>query len=70
MNNEEKQKLLKEINDIVEKDRAKIEACYAMAELVKNQYDAFITKGFDKQQATYLSSNFINAMIDRLMNRD
>lgn len=70
MNDEEKNKILEEANKIAESSRRKIEGCDALADLVKNQYNAFIAKGFDKQQATYFSSKFISMMIKEIMNRN
>lgn len=66
MNNEEKTNLLKEADAITSTELA----CFELADLVKHQYDAFIIKGFDKQQATYLTSSFLGNMIDRLSNRN
>ena len=65
MTNEEKANLLKEADAITSKELG----CFELADLVKHQYDAFIIKGFDKQQATYLSSNFLTSMIDMTLNR-
>lgn len=66
MTNEEKTNLLKEADAITSTELA----CFELADLVKHQYDAFIIKGFDKQQATYLTSSFLGNMIDRLSNRN
>ena len=66
MTNEEKANLLKEADAITSKELA----CFDLADAVKRQYDAFIIKGFDKQQATYLSSSFINSMINQVLNRN
>ena len=66
MTNEEKANLLKEADVIISQELA----CFELADLVKHQYDAFIIKGFDKQQATYLSSNFLTSMIDHVLNRN
>lgn len=66
MTNEEKANLLKEADVITSKELA----CFEVADLVKHQYDAFIIKGFDKQQATYLTSNFLTSMIDKALNRN
>ena len=65
MTNEEKANLLKEADAITSKELA----CFELADLVKHQYDAFIIKGFDKQQATYLTSRFLSSMIDMALNR-
>lgn len=66
MTDEEKANLLKEADVIVSHELA----CFELADLVKRQYDAFIIKGFDKQQATYLSSIFLNSTINRVLNRN
>lgn len=66
MTNEEKENLLKEADAITSKELA----CFDLADLLKRQYDAFIIKGFDKQQATYLSSRFLTSMIDSVLNRN
>ena len=66
MTNEEKANLLKEADAITSKELA----CFDLADLLKRQYDAFIIKGFDKQQATYLSSSFLSSMIDKVLNRN
>ena len=66
MTDEEKANLLKEADTIISIELA----CFELADIVKRQYDAFIIKGFDKQQATYLSSNFLTSMIDRVLNRN
>ena len=66
MTDEEKANLLKEADAITSKELA----CFDLADLLKRQYDAFIIKGFDKQQATYLSSSFLGNMIDRVLNRN
>lgn len=66
MTNEEKENLLKEADAITSKELA----CFDLADLLKRQYDAFIIKGFDKQQATYLSSKFLSNMIDSVLNRN
>lgn len=66
MTNEEKANLLKEADAITSKELA----CFDLADLLKRQYDAFIIKGFDKQQATYLSSRFLTSMIDSVLNRN
>lgn len=66
MTNEEKANLLKEADAIALNESA----CFELANLVKHQYDAFIIKGFDKQQATYLSSTFLSSMIDMVLNRN
>ena len=66
MTNEEKANLLKEADAIISKELA----CFDLADLLKRQYDAFIIKGFDKQQATYLSSSFLSSMIDKVLNRN
>ena len=65
MTAEEKATLLKEADAITSIDLA----CFELADIVKRQYDAFIIKGFDKQQATYLSSRFLTSMIDHVLNR-
>ena len=66
MTDEEKANLLKEADAITS-----IELAYFdLADSLKRQYDAFIIKGFDKQQATYLSSSFLANMIDRVLNRN
>ena len=66
MTNEEKANLLKEADAITSIELA----CFDLADAVKRQYDAFIIKGFDKQQATYLSSSFLSSMIDMALNRN
>lgn len=66
MTNEEKANLLKEADAITSKELA----CFDLADLLKRQYDAFIIKGFDKQQATYLSSSFLSSMINQVLNRN
>ena len=66
MTDEEKANLLKEADTITSIELA----CFELADIVKRQYDAFIIKGFDKQQATYLSSNFLTSMIDKVLNRN
>ena len=66
MTDEEKANLLKEADTITSTELA----CFEVADLVKHQYDAFIIKGFDKQQATYLSSSFLANMIDMVLNRN
>ena len=66
MTNEEKTTLLKEADAITSKELA----CFELADAMKRQYDAFIIKGFDKQQATYLSSSFLTSMINRVLNRN
>ena len=66
MTDKEKAKLLEEADSITSIGLA----CFELADLVKHQYDAFISKGFDKQQATYLSSRFLTSMIDRVLNRN
>lgn len=66
MTNEEKANLLKEADAITSKELA----CFELADAVKRQYDAFIIKGFDKQQAIYLTSNFLTSMIDMALNRN
>ena len=66
MTDEEKTNLLKEADTITSTELA----CFELADLVKHQYDAFIIKGFDKQQATYLSSSFLANMIDHVLNRN
>ena len=66
MTDEEKENLLKEADAITSIGSA----CFELADLVKHQYDAFIIKGFDKQQATYLSSSFLTSMIDHVLNRN
>lgn len=66
MTNEEKANLLKEADAITSKELA----CFELADVVKRQYDAFISKGFDKQQATYLSSSFLSSMINQVLNRN
>lgn len=66
MTNEEKENLLKEADAITSKELA----CFDLADLLKRQYDAFIIKGFDKQQATYLSSSFLSSMINQVLNRN
>ena len=66
MTNEEKANLLKEADAITSKELA----CFDLADAVKRQYDAFIIKGFDKQQATYLSTSFLSSMIDMILNRN
>lgn len=66
MTNEEKANLLKEADAITSKELA----CFELADAVKRQYDAFIIKGFDKQQAIYLSSRFLSSMIDMALNRN
>lgn len=66
MTNEEKANLLKEADAITLNELA----CFELADLVKHQYDAFIIKGFDKQQATYLSSSFLSSMINMVLNRN
>ena len=66
MTDEEKAKLLEEADAITSKELA----CFDMDDSLKRQYDAFIIKGFDKQQATYLSSSFLTIMIDRVLNRN
>lgn len=66
MTNGEKANLLKEADAITSEELA----CFEVADLVKRQYDAFIIKGFDKQQATYLSSSFLSSMIDMALNRN
>ena len=66
MTDEEKANLLKEADAITSTELA----CFELADLVKHQYDAFIIKGFDKQQAIYLSSIFINSMINQVLNRN
>lgn len=66
MNNEDKANLLKEADVIALNESA----CFDLADVVKRQYDAFIIKGFDKQQATYLSSSFLSSMIDQVLNRN
>ena len=66
MTDEEKENLLKEADAITSTELA----CFEVADLVKHQYDAFIIKGFDKQQATYLSSSFLANMIDMVLNRN
>ena len=66
MTDEEKTNLLKEADAITSTELA----CFELADLVKHQYDAFIIKGFDKQQATYLSSSFLGNMINHVLNRN
>lgn len=66
MTNEEKANLLKEADAIALNESA----CFELADAVKRQYDAFIIKGFDKQQAIYLSSRFLSSMIDMALNRN
>ena len=66
MTDEEKANLLKEADAITLNELAYFE----LADLVKHQYDAFIIKGFDKQQATYLSLSFLSSMIDMALNRN
>ena len=66
MTDEEKANLLKEADAITSIESA----CFELADLIKHQYDAFIIKGFDKQQATYLSSSFVANMLDRVLNRN
>ena len=66
MTDEEKANLLKEADAITSKEWA----CFELADLMKRQYDAFIIKGFDKQQATYLTSSFLGNMINRALNRN
>ena len=66
MTNEEKANLLKEADAITSIESA----CFELADVVKRQYDAFIIKGFDKQQATYLSSSFLSSVIDMILNRN
>ena len=66
MTDEEKANLLKEADEITSIESARFE----LADVVKRQYDAFIIKGFNKQQATYLSSSFLTIMIDRVLNRN
>ena len=66
MTDEEKANLLKEADTITSMESA----CFELADLAKRQYDAFIIKGFDKQQATYLSSRFLTSMIDHVLNRN
>ena len=66
MTDEEKTNLLKEADAITSKELA----CFELADLMKRQYDAFIIKGFDKQQATYLSSSFLSSMINQVLNRN
>lgn len=66
MTDEEKANLLKEADAITSKELA----CFDLADAVKRQYDAFIIKGFDKQQAIYLSSRFLSSMIDSVLNRN
>ena len=66
MTDEEKAKLLEEADAITSIESA----CFELADVVKRQYDAFIIKGFDKQQATYLSSTFLANMIDHILNRN
>lgn len=66
MTNEEKANLLKEADAITSKELA----CFELADAVKRQYDAFIIKGFDKQQSIYLSSRFLSSMIDSVLNRN
>ena len=66
MTDEEKANLLKEADAITSIESA----CFELADIVKRQYDAFIIKGFDKQQATYLSSRFLTSMIDHVLNRN
>lgn len=66
MTNEEKANLLKEADVITSQELA----CFEIADVVKHQYDAFIIKGFDKQQATYLSSSYLTSMIDHVLNRN
>ena len=66
MTDEEKAKLLEEADAITSIESA----CFELADIVKRQYDAFIIKGFDKQQATYLSSRFLTSMIDHVLNRN
>ena len=66
MTDEEKTNLLKEADAITSMESA----CFELADIVKRQYDAFIIKGFDKQQATYLSSRFLTSMIDHVLNRN
>nr|DAH80831.1 MAG TPA: hypothetical protein [Caudoviricetes sp.] len=66
MTDEEKANLLKEADAITSKELA----CFELADLVKHQYDAFIINGFDKQQATYLSSSLLSIMVDRVLNRN
>lgn len=66
MTNEEKANLLKEADAITSLELA----YFNLADVVKHQYDAFIIKGFDKQQATYLSSRFLSSMIDMTLNRN
>ena len=66
MTDEEKANLLKEADAITSKEFA----CFDLADLLKRQYDAFIIKGFDKQQATYLSSSFLTSMINMVLNRN
>ena len=66
MTNEEKTNLLKEADAITSEELA----CFDLADAVKRQYDAFISKGFDKQQATYLSLSFLSSMINQVLNRN
>ena len=66
MTDEEKTNLLKEADAITSKELA----CFELADAMKRQYDAFIIKGFDKQQATYLISSFLTSMINRVLNRN
>lgn len=66
MTNEEKANLLKEADAITSNELG----YFALADAVKRQYDAFIIKGFDKQQATYLSSSFLSSIIDMALNRN
>ena len=66
MTDEEKANLLKEADAITSKELT----CFELADLVKHQYDAFIIKGFDKQQAIYLSSSLLSIMVDRVLNRN
>ena len=66
MTDEEKANLLKEADAITSEELA----YFDLADAVKRQYDAFIIKGFDKQQATYLSSSFLSSMIDKVLNRN
>ena len=66
MTDEEKANLLKEADVITSIELS----CFELADIVKRQYDAFIIKGFDKQQATYLSSRFLTSMIDHVLNRN
>ena len=66
MTNEEKANLLKEADAITSEELA----YFNLADAVKRQYDAFINKGFDKQQATYLSSSFLSSIMNMVLNRN